>query len=114
MTKKVKIFVGIASVIGVYGAFYFLVYRKRKPSFSIIGYEWDKKFLEAKFGNSPIKISEYVSGDFTAGKTFDEKIYRLTSTPLNNGKVSVTISKNGLPVESKIIDFDARLIIDKN
>ena len=37
-----------------------------------------------------------VSGDFTAGNTFDEKIYRLTSTPLNNGKVSLTIFKNGL------------------
>ena len=113
MTKKVKIFVGIASVIGVYGAFYFLVYRKRKPSFSILGYEWDKKFLNAKFGNKDVRISEYVSGQTNAGNTFDEKLYNLTYTPLNNGKVSVEITKNGLPIESKIIDFDARLIIDK-
>ena len=113
MTKKTKILVGIASVIGVYGAFYFLVYRKRKPILEILDYQWDKKYLDAKFGNKDVRISEYVEGETNAGNTFDEKLYGLTYTPLNNGKVSVTITKNGLPIESKIIDFDARLIIDK-
>ena len=113
MTKKVKILVGVASVIGVYSAFYFLVYSKRKPSFEVIDYKWDEKFLDARFGNNPVRISEYISGVFTAGNTFDKKIYKLKSTPLNNGKVSVVIEKNGLLVETKIIDFDRKLIIDK-
>ena len=113
MTKKVKIFVGIASVIGVYGVFYFLVYRKRKPIFEILDYQWDKKYLDAKFGNKDVRISEYVAGETNAGNTFDEKLYELTYIPLNNGKVSVTITKNSLPIESKVIDFDSRLITDK-
>ena len=41
MTKKVKIFIGVASAIGVVSAYYFLIYRKRKPNFDFSEYKFN-------------------------------------------------------------------------
>jgi hypothetical protein len=113
MTKKVKIFIGVASAIGVVSAYYFLIYRKRKPNLDFSEYNWDKRYADVKFGNTTNRITEFKGITFTAGSGYDETIYSVTTTPLGKGKVSIVINKNGEPIEAKEIDFDSRLIVDK-
>ena len=113
MTKKVKIIIGVASLVGVSTLYYFLIFRKRKPNFEILNYDWDKRYIDVKFGKTENRLTEFNGITFTAGKSYDEKLYSVTSKPLGKGKVAITIFKNGSPVEEKEIDFDGRLVIDK-
>ena len=113
MTKKVKIIIGVASAIGVIGAFYFLIYRKRKPNLNFSSYNWEKRYVDVKFGNTKNRINEFNAITFTAGSGYNETIYSITTKPLGKGKVSLTINKNGEPIEAKEIDFDGRIVVDK-
>lgn len=113
MTKKVKIFIGVASAIGVVSAYYFLIYRKRKPNFDFSEYNWDKRYADVKFGNTTNRVTEFNAITFTAGKGYDETIYSVKTKPLGKGKVSIVINKNGEPIEAKEIDFDGRIVVDK-
>lgn len=113
MTKKTKILIGAVSVIGVYSAFYFLFYKKRIPKLEITKYDWDKRFVILKFGNTENMVNEFSGKTFSAGKTYDKNLYNVIVEPIGDGKVvAKVVRKGGETVKEKQINFDSRLVID--
>lgn len=114
MEKRTKIIIGAVAGLGLLGSLYFFVWRKRLPNFNILTYDWERRFLDVKFGNTQNRVTENNSISFTAGRGFDESLYTATTQSLGNGKALIKVTKNdGSVILEKEVDFDGRIVVDK-
>lgn len=114
MTGKKKILIGAVSVIGIYSAFYFLIYKKRIPQLEITKYDWDKRMVVVRFGNTENIVNEFSGKTFSAGKTYAKNLYNAVVKPIGDGRALITVvNKDGSTIKEKQVNFDSRMVIDK-
>jgi hypothetical protein len=109
MNQKIKILLAFGIPALLVGGYWF-GFRNRKPKLSIESVDWIAKKGIVKFGNVKNEFSLNKGGSMKAGETYSD-LYTLTYAPSDvKGleMVTMTLFKNGIKIQEKIIDFKAK------
>jgi hypothetical protein len=109
MAKRKKIIIGSFVLAGLITSYYFFIYKNRVPKLKLEKFNWNNRFINAKFGNTNIVISEFNNTEYGAGKNYNSN-FKLKVIPLGRGKVDLIFYNGNKIVEKKQTDFDGKLV----
>lgn len=109
MEKRKKIIIGSFILAGLITSYYFFIFKNRVPKLKLDKFNWNKRSINGKFGNTDVIISEFNNTEYSAGKNYNSN-FKLKVKPLGRGKVDLIIFDGNEMVEKKQADFDGKLV----
>ncbi len=112
MKKGTKIIIGSLVGLTLITGYYFVVFKNRVPKLRFTKYNWSKRSVNAKFGNTDVVLSEFNNQVINSGRNYSSN-YELVVKPLGRGRVEASIFKIKPKREitkSYIVDLDGKLV----